>query len=490
MTVNGVPLGSGQATSVTLNDPGINPTTTITIVVTAPDKTEKNYIVFVSRGKSGNNNLRSLTLAPGTLAEPFSSCTVNCTLNVPGALPSNVTTVTVTPELQDPSTATMTVNGNPTANKQARSAPLPAPGSSNSIRIVVTAQNGTQKTYTVNVVRDALDGNNNLKGLTLAPGTLAEPFSSCTVNCTLNVPGALPSSVTNITVTPELQNPATATMKVNGQVTANKQARSAPLPAPGSTNSISIEVTAQNGNKQLYKVNVVRDALGSNTNLSALSVTAGTTVTPFSSPFDSNTVTVAPEITEVLVRADKEDANATMAIGSVTISPGKKSGQATFPLNGAGGEPTPISISVTAQDGSAPKIYSISVIRPAAPTPPLAPTVAPDLIPEDDSCFPQLPPNQDQCFVPTVPGVTNSHDDNLTTIRRPRFTILSPTTGTPSLYVDTTKYPFPAGATTLQPSEDLSQGSHTITYTLTNAVGESDPSPPLAVTIDTTAPEQ
>ena len=582
MTVSGAPAVSGQATPVPLTDPGTSPTTTISIIVTAPDKTKKEYIVFVSRGKSGNNNLQNITLSPGTLAQPFSACTVGCTLIVPGVVANNVTSVTVTPELQDPKTATMKVNGQDTANKQARSAPLPAPGSNNSISIVVTAQNGNQQTYTVSVVRDALDGNNNLKSLTLSPGTLdksvsactdkctltvpavlpnsvknitvtpelqnpatatmtvngiptankqaqavslpapgsnnssisivvtaqngrkqtytvnvvrgaldennnlkglilspgtlVQPFSTCTVNCTLNVPAVLPSSVTNITVTPELED-ATATMTVNGAPTTNKQAQTTPLPVPGSSNSISIVVTAQNGSKQIYTVNAVREALASNNKLSALSVTANSVNQSVSLSAPPYTASVAAGVGTVTVTATLEDKNATLEINGQGTSSGVPSASITL---GPDGSDTPIPIVVTAPNGSQ-KDYTVTV-KKAAPTAPDKPKTAPDLITEDDSCL--TIPSTGACDEQS--GSTRT--DNITTVKQPRFKVETPADGEiPHLYIDGKKdtgAEYNATDTTLKPSKELSDGTYKITNTVSRGDSESPKSDFLEVTIN------
>ena len=97
------------------------------------------------------------------------------TVNLAATLPRNVTNVRVTPTLQD-TTASMTVNGQAaTSGQQAPPTPLPAPGSNTFINIVVTAQDGTPKSYSVNVVRAALGGNNNLSGLTVSPAPWTIP---------------------------------------------------------------------------------------------------------------------------------------------------------------------------------------------------------------------------------------------------------------------------------------------------------------------------
>jgi hypothetical protein len=63
----------------------------------------------------------------------------------------------------------------------------------------------------------------------------------------------------------------------------------------------------------------------------------------------------------VTVSAAESDPNTVMPIGLVTVPAGTASGQETFPLTGAGGTPTPLSITVTAQNGIAHKTYTITV---------------------------------------------------------------------------------------------------------------------------------
>ena len=82
---------------------------------------------------------------------------------------STVTSITVTPRLEGYQ-CDMTVNGQTTNSGQARTITLNGAGSNTIINIIVTAQNGTQKPYTVNVNRAALGGNNNLSALTVSPG--------------------------------------------------------------------------------------------------------------------------------------------------------------------------------------------------------------------------------------------------------------------------------------------------------------------------------
>jgi hypothetical protein len=587
MTVNGQATNSGQTRTVTLNPAGQD--TAIPIVVTAQNNSTKRYTVTVSRGVSGNNNLQSLTTSPGTLNPAFNAnrASTSYTVNVA----STVTSVTVTPRLQD-ATASMTVNGQATNSGQARPHPLGAPGSTPPpIFIVVTAQNGTQKTYTVGVNRAALGGNNNLSGLTVSPGSLSPTFSAGTEDYTVNVA----STVTSITVTPTRQDP-NATITVNGTPSTSGQGRSIALNGAGSNTLINIAVTAPNGNQKSYSVNVIRAALGGNDNLQSLTVSQPGLTPTFRADRTVYTLDVGASIGSITVTAAPADPNATLTVTSngqvtasgqtrtitlrdagssttinlavrapngslnayvitvdraappppsgnnnlenLTVSPGTLSspftnGTTTYTVNNVSSSATSILVTATPQDSSATvtintqggnsrsiplpggpssteidvrviapngndKTYSITVNQPAPAEPP-APTSAPDLIKEDDSCplvDPPDPsnPNPDGCVLNT------SKEDNITNVTTPRFTVAAPPVGaTPNLYVGLVPNPpqkvtatFDAATNTLRPSTPLSDGIYTITYTLTNAGGESSQSPAIdpSLQISTIAPQQ
>jgi hypothetical protein len=149
MTINGQTTDSGQAQTIALNGPGTD--TLITIVVTAPNGVPKTYTVDVSRAVlGGNNNLQRLSVSPGTLSPSFSASRTAYTVNV-GA---DVTSVTVTPTLQDDNSS-VTINGQGANKRQSQSVVLSGPGSNTVIDTVVTAPNGVQKIYTVEVYRAA-----------------------------------------------------------------------------------------------------------------------------------------------------------------------------------------------------------------------------------------------------------------------------------------------------------------------------------------------
>ncbi|MDR4464640.1 MAG: cadherin-like beta sandwich domain-containing protein [Nitrospira sp.] len=582
MTVNGQDTDSGQTRSITLNPAGQS--TLITTVVTAQNSSTKSYRVTVSRGVSANSNLRALTISPGGLS--FNANVTSYTVKVG----SSVTNVTVRPTLADTS-ATMTVNNQATNSGQTRTIQLGTPNSSTPIIIVVTAQNGTQKTYAVTVERDALGGNNNLSALTVRLGTSGPnliSFSSNTTSYTVDVA----STVTSIRVTPTLDDTAatlTVTSNGPGPITTSGQARTIPLRDAGFSTTITILVTAPNGSQKPYTIIVDRASPpppSGNNNLSALTVrlgTSGPNLISFSSNTTSYTVDVASTVTSIRVTPTLDDTAATLTVTSNGPGPITTSGQArTIPLrdaglittitilvrapnssekpytvnvdratppppsgnnnlqnlivslgtlapsfdanrvetdyavNGVSSSATSITVTATPQDSSATveinqqagnsrsiplptgpsnteievrviapngddKTYSITVTQPAPAAPPATPVSAPDLINGDDSCpllDPPDPnnPDPDGC----VPGTSKS--DHATNVTTPRFTVAEPPAGTtPKLYIDGVKdndSTFSQGM--LRPSAPLSDGNHSITYTLTNAGGESGESPPMA----------
>jgi hypothetical protein len=353
VTINGVATTSRV---ITLGPAGS--TTPVSIVVSESGSNSRTYTVLLNRaGLAGNNSLQGLSVSPGTLAPTFDANLLSYTVDVI----NNISDVMVTPTLEDP-IATVTVDGQPVASGQTQSVSLNGAGSITLINIVVTAQNGTEKTYLVTVSR-GISSNANLQSLTISPGTLSPPFSAGTVGYTVNVA----SAVASVVLTPTLQD-AAATMAVNGTPTNSGEARTITLNAAGAVSSntfINIIVTAENQVSQKnYVVVVTRAALGDN-NLSALTVTPGSLIPSFAPNTTDYAVNVATNVTEVTISATKAIPNAVMLIGSVTVPAGTVTGQETFPLNGPGTQ-TAISITVTAPNEGVPKTYSIVVTRAAS----------------------------------------------------------------------------------------------------------------------------
>ena len=296
---------------------------------------------------SPDAKLSNLTVNTGPLDPAFSSEIDRYKVNVA----TSVASVTVTAQSQN-ANASMTINGEATASGQVRTIQLGGAGSNTPIQIVVTAVNGSQNTYIVDVNRAPPGGNNNLRSLTVSSGSLTPSFTASTTIYAVNVA----NSVNSVTVAAQPQD-AGATVNINGQTTTS---RSVSLVAPGSGTAVTIVVTAPNGNQNTYVVTVNRAAPGGNNNLRSLTVSQGSLSPTFTANITSYTVNVASSVDSVAVTATLQDTNASMTVNGQ----GTSSGQArTISLDGASSS-TLIPIVVTAPNGTQ-NTYVVTVNRAA-----------------------------------------------------------------------------------------------------------------------------
>ncbi|WP_186786209.1 cadherin-like beta sandwich domain-containing protein [Paenibacillus agilis] len=344
LTVNGSTAVSGGAARVALNV-GPNP---ITVVVTAEDGTTKTYTVTITRAKSNNAELSDLMLSAGTLNPVFTPGTTSYTVSVANSEAG----LDVTPTLAD-SKATVTVNGAATVSGSTSRVPLNV--GPNTITIVVTAEDGTSKTYTVTVTRAVPPSSNaDLTSLTLSAGTLSPVFASGTTSYKASVTNAVYDVHVSATA-----SDAAATITINGTAAANGTAVKVPLTI--GANTISILVTAQDGTTQSYTVTVTRSTppLLSNADLSSLTLSTGTLSPSFSSSTTNYTATVTNAVYEVNISAIAADVTATITING-TVAANGSAVKVTLKVG-----VNPITILVTAQDGSS-KLYSVTLTREAS----------------------------------------------------------------------------------------------------------------------------
>ena len=155
---------------------------------------------------SDNADLGGLTISSGTLSPQFSSSDITYTASVD----NSVTQVTVTPTASH-SSATITVNDNTVISGTGHIVTGLTVGSTNTVTVIVTAQDSTTKTYTITLTRAAsLSDNADLGSLTISSGTLSPQFSSSDITYTASVD----NSVTQVTVTPTASD-SSATITVN-----------------------------------------------------------------------------------------------------------------------------------------------------------------------------------------------------------------------------------------------------------------------------------
>ena len=245
-----VPPGtaSGQAT-IPLGAPGT--ATSVAIEVTAPNGSKKTYNITVNR-LSDDNNLSALTVTPGALSPTFASNNLVYTVNVA----TDVTVVTVTATKSNPNAVLSGSIADPGGGQATGQAtiPLGGPGTATSVTITVTAPNGNSKTYTITVNRAAPSSDNNLTALTVTGGPLVPDFAPNTTIYTLVVP----FSIGSVTVSATKSDPNAV---MSGDLTAGTGVPTgqATFPLiPLFPRTVSITVTAPNGDSKIYSVRVTR----------------------------------------------------------------------------------------------------------------------------------------------------------------------------------------------------------------------------------------
>jgi len=148
-------------------------------------------------------------------------------------------------------TATLTVNGSPVVSGNA-SAPLPLLIGSNTITIVVTAQDAvTQSIYTVTATR--LSTVSTLSGISLDSGSISPVFDPGT----LAYSALIGNSTTSVKVTPN-STETYALVTVNGSSVVSGSASNS-IPLVAGFNTIQVVGTAQDGSATTYTLTVTRE---------------------------------------------------------------------------------------------------------------------------------------------------------------------------------------------------------------------------------------
>ncbi|MFM8720684.1 MAG: cadherin-like beta sandwich domain-containing protein [Chthoniobacterales bacterium] len=350
--VNGSTVASASTSSPINLNVGSN---TINVVVTAQDgTTTKTYTITVTRALSANADLSALTISSGTLDPAFTPLTTGYAASVS----NSVASITVTPTVSD-ATASVTVSGATVASGSA-SDPINLSVGSNTIDVVVTAQDGTTtKTYSVTVTR-APGTNADLAGLVLSSGTLNPTFASGTTSYAAGVGNA----VASVTVTPTAAD-STASIKVNSSPVPS-ESPSSPIILSVGNNTITVLVTAQDGSTtKTYTVTVTR-APSANANLSALVLSTGILSPQFAASTTVYSADVAIAVTSITVTPTVADATASVTVNSSPVPSGTASGAIAL-SSGANA----IAIAVTAQDGTTTKTYDVTVTRAQDTTAPV-----------------------------------------------------------------------------------------------------------------------
>ncbi len=305
---------------------------TFTITVTSQSGAKKEYKVTVTRAKCSINTLGSIKPNTGTLSPAFSANVFNYTMQVP----YTVKTVSFTATAAH-ATASIKYEG----DGQTVDFGTTTKAVTKTVKIIVTAQDGTQETYTINVTRAAADTDNTLKSLVDSLNKIK--FNKDESNYSFIVD----YSVTEITIT-GTANSSFAT--VSGNVT-NKELNEG-------ENTFEIVVTSQSGEAKKYTVKVTRAACSINT-LGSIKPSTGTLSPAFSAnvfnytmqvPYTVKTVSFTATAAHATASIKYEGDGQTVDFGTTTKAVTKT-----------------VKIIVTAQDGTQ-ETYTINVTRAAADT--------------------------------------------------------------------------------------------------------------------------
>lgn len=159
----------------------------------------------------------------------------------------------------------------------------------NKANVVVTAENGTTKTYTITIKRnDNRSTNNNLKDLRVSKGTLR--FNERTTSYTVEVD----TDVESITIDGSAKD---SKATISGTGTKNLRL---------GRNRFDITVTAENGSTKVYTITVNRkDNRSSNNNLKSLTLSSGKI--DFKSDKTEYELAVDYEVDKISFEAEAED---------------------------------------------------------------------------------------------------------------------------------------------------------------------------------------
>lgn len=308
---------------------GNNP---IQITVTAENNTFRIYTINVTREANDNNYLSDLKVNGNTVPN-FDRETLKYTMTVPNDVTEAV--VSATKEAQ-----TSTITGEGTTYLVTTSL--------NTIDVVVTAENGTTKIYTIEITREK-SSNNNLTILQSLEGSLSPNFDKTQTNYTMQVP----YEITSLTLTTVAED-ANATVEVEGNVDFQI----------GNSNMVYITVTAEDDTTKTYQIQVTRLPQANNF-LSSLTVTSATGKSYDLNPtFNKNTlnytITIPEEDNNLVINGTKEAVSSSVSgFGNVEVS--------TFPythqvvVTSAGGVDRTYTILINRAKSSNANLKGISV---------------------------------------------------------------------------------------------------------------------------------
>ena len=350
VTVNRSTVTSGSDHRVSL----VVGSNVITIEVTAQDGTTIwIYRVTVTRAADSNAGLSGLTVSSGVsslvvLSPGFGPGEFVYTAMVVNSVESVMVTATVA------SSATVTVDGTDVDSGNPETVALGV--GVNVISVVVEAQDGTTRGYTVTVTREA-SGVATLSGLVISGGVLDPAFDPGAFGYTAMVGNLVDEVTVRSTVT---HADAMVTVTVDTGATVNRSGSDYTFDLDVGSNLITIEVTAQDGTTQTYTVTVTRTG-SEDATLSGLVISPGR-LSPSFDPVDlAYTAGVVNVVTSVRVTPTANHGDATVTVTVDTGATVNRSGS-DYTVRDLDVGSNAITIVVRAQDGTT-QTYTVTVTR-------------------------------------------------------------------------------------------------------------------------------
>ncbi|WP_294222193.1 tandem-95 repeat protein [Prosthecobacter sp.] len=355
------PAITSDGTLTFMPDPSRSGTATVTVTAQDDGGTANGGTAtsapqsFTFNVLSSNADLAGLALSQGMLSPAFSPVSVT---DYTATVSHNTASLTVTPTAAN-AASTVRVNGGVVPSGSASPA-LPLQVGLNPITILVTAENGTSKAYTVTVTR-------------LAPPTLGTPLAfavsatGAESECPVTSDGGAPVTqrgmvyaITSTNDTPRLGGTGVMQSPDGGFDTTQVSAFLLGL-TPGTSYSFAAYATNSEGTS--YSSTGTFTTPSDNADLSGLVLSAGALSPSFASGTTAYTASVSNVTDTITVTPTAAQADATIRVNNVIVPTGSPS----LPIPLVVGANV-INIAVTAEDGSTLKAYTVTVTRRAPPT--------------------------------------------------------------------------------------------------------------------------
>lgn len=331
--------GEAKETTSTVKGNGeytITGTKSIPIEVTAENGTKKTYTINAktptSPAASNDATLKGLNVSGYDISPAFASGVTEYTVTVPNNADSIIVNATTNHDK-----AKVEVTGNTDLKV-----------GDNKVTVKVTAEDGTTKTYTINVKKEekpdtTFKGDATLKSLEVENHEISPKFDSSSHSYTVTVG----SDVNNINVKAIATDPK-GTVSISGNTNLKE-----------GVNSVIVRVTNEDGKTSDYVINVIKEkkeskpspspSKSSDSYLKSLTINSAHTMDKtFDKNIQSYAITVPYEVEKLDLNYEKNNSKANVKI----------TGNENFKV----GAVNTVTITVNAEDGST-RLYLLNVIR-------------------------------------------------------------------------------------------------------------------------------